>query len=77
MTPVLKYMLEYYVSVEETLGNKKKLLTATCNQLLRPALQLRGLLDSPSQCGGSQCGGVVMQDISDGLEGIFASLFRR
>lgn len=71
VSPVLDAMLEYYVTLEDTLGNKKKLFTATCNQLLCPALQLRGLLQRslPSQHGSS---GII-----NGLEGIFKSLFRR
>lgn len=70
MCPVLDSMLQYYDNVEDTLGNKKKLFAATCNQLLCPALQLRGLLQhSPSPC--------KSNDIVTGLDGILKSLFRR
>lgn len=73
VAPVLQYMLEYYASVEEMLANKKKLFSATCHQLLCPALQLRGLLSGFP----SQCEGVLVSTILSGLEGIFLSLFRR
>ena len=70
VTPVLQVMLEYYGSVEETLANKKKLFSATCNQLLCPALQLKGLLLD-------WCEPELVSGILNGLEGIFLSLFRR
>lgn len=70
VTPVLQVMLEYYCSVEESLANKKKLFSATCNQLLCPALRLRGLLVDWS-------GPEPVSSILNGLEGIFLSLFRR
>lgn len=73
VTPVLQYMLEYYASIEEMLANKKKLFTATCHQLLCPALQLRGLLLGCS----AQCEQVLVSAILSGLEMIFQSLFRR
>lgn len=69
----LAHVLLCYGHLEETQGNKKKLFTATCGQLLCPALELKGcLLASPPDCGVDTVSTIML-----GLEAIFKSLFKR
>lgn len=70
---VLACVLQCYGQLEDTQGNKKKLFTATCGQLLCPALELKGrLLASPPDCGVD-----TFNTLTLGLEAIFKSLFKR
>ena len=67
VSPALYCVLEYYASLEEMLGNKKKLFTATCKQLLHPALRLSCLLQGREGDAG----------VAGGVARILRSLFRR
>lgn len=67
-------MLEWYVYVDQTQGNRKKVFSATCQQLLCPCLQLYSSLQP--QWTGPEC--VAMEsDVTSGLVAVFESLFRR
>ena len=67
-------VLECYVYVDQTQGNRKKVFSATCQQLLCPCLQLYSSLQARGV--GSEC--TTMENtVTSGLKAIFKSLFRR
>lgn len=71
--PALGPLLECYVYVDQTQGNRKKAFSATCQHLLCPCLQLYSSLQAHGTGTGSECAAMV----TSGLTAIIKSLFRR
>ena len=67
----LESLLKYYIYLEGTQGNRKKVFSATCHHLLCPGIRLWSLLQEfdDKECAESAA------LITKGLEAVFMSLF--
>ena len=72
----LRCVLEWFVYVDGTQGNRKKAFSATCHQLLCPCLQLYSSLHG-RETDREMDGETDRGDVIGGLTAVFKSLFRR
>lgn len=77
LLPALRALLKFHVYLEHTQGNRKKVFSCACQQLLCLAMQLRSLLEKLEGNLEEEEKQRVLGDICEDLTAFYKSLFNK